>query len=102
MLFFFRPKLEAVEPLLKTMHENGLGVPNSVVQYIQEHAGDEMTESVAQLLVELSSGTLMPTELIAYPSSTNRQNFYKGAQKFVGFAKEHNLTEALNEKKVVF
>lgn len=96
-----KPKLEAVEPLLKTMHENGLGVPNSVVQYIQEHAGDEMTESVAQLLVELSSGTLMPTELIAYPSSTNRQNFYKGAQKFVGFAKEHNLTEALNEKKLL-
>lgn len=99
---FYSPKLEAVEPLLKAMHENGLGVPHSVVQYIQENAGDEMTETVAELLVELSSGKLMPTDLIAFRSFNTSKYVNQGAQKFIQLTKDHNLAEALKEKEVVF
>ena len=88
-----------MEPLLKAMQENGIGISQSVAQYIQENASDEMTESVAQLLFELGSGKLMPTDLIALPYSANR-NVYKRAQKFVELAKENQLEEALKEKEV--
>lgn len=88
-----------MEPLLKAMQENGIGISQSVAQYIQENASDEMTESVAQLLVELGSGKLMPTDLIALPYSANR-NVYKRTQKFVELAKENQLEEALKEKEV--
>lgn len=81
------------------MQENGIGISQSVAQYIQETASDEMTESVAQLLVELGSGKLMPTDLIASPYSTNR-NVYKRTQRFVELAKAHQLEEALKEKEV--
>lgn len=99
--FFCRPKLEILEPLLKAMLESGLGISQSVVQTIQEGAGEEMTESIAQLLVELGSGKVTPTDLLRFPSSGNR-TIYKRTQKFVELAKEHNLEEALKEKDVCF
>lgn len=81
------------------MLENGLGISQGVVQTIQESAGEEMTESVAQLLVELGSGKVAPTDLLRLPSNNNRSVFRK-TQKFVDLAKDHKLEEALVEKEV--
>lgn len=90
-----------MEPLLKAMLESGLGISQSAVQSIQEGVGEEMTESVAQLLVELGSGKVTPTDLLRFPSSGNR-TAYKRTQKFVDLAKDRKLEEALQEKEVCF
>lgn len=83
------------------MHQSGIGISQSVAQQIQESAGEEMTESVAQLLVELGSGKLAPTDLIPYPTFANR-NVFRRTQKFVDLVKDRKLEEALQEKAVCF
>jgi hypothetical protein len=101
--FFFSPKLEVVEPLLKAMHENGISLPTSAIQHIQEKASEEMTDSVAQLLVELGSGKLAPTDVFAYPSDKSKRNEgyqFKSVAAFIEFAKQNNLEQALKEKEV--
>lgn len=82
---------------MKSMHETGLGIPLSVVQYIQENAADEMTESVAQLIVELGSGKLIPSDQNAYSESEIESN---ATYRLFGLIKSRKLDEALLEKQV--
>ncbi len=85
------------------MHENGISLPTSAVQHIQEKASEEMTDSVAQLLVELGSGKLAPTDVFAFPSDKSKRNEgfqHKSVAAFIEFAKQNNLEQALKEKEV--
>ena len=61
-----------------------------------------MTDSVAQLLVELGSGKLPLTDILPFPSDSFKGNQTKSVFAFVEFAKQNNLEKALNEKKVFF
>lgn len=96
-----RPKLEVVEPLLKALQENGIGIPQVVSHFIQEKAGENMTEPVAELLVALGSGNLMPAELKQVQYEESRSDPSRRAiARFVSLARTHKLEEALKEKEV--
>lgn len=87
-----------LEPVLKAFHEKGLGVSHAVAQYIQDSAADTLTEPVAQLLVELGSGKLVPANLQEYPRENVVQN--RRIARFVEYARDRKLEEALREKEV--
>lgn len=83
---------------MNSLHQSGIGISQNVIQLVQETVGDEMTESVAQLLVELGSGKLALADLIPFPSIV--KNSPKRTQKFIEFVKSNKLEEALKEKEV--
>lgn len=98
-----RPKLVSLEPLLRAFRDQGLGAPQVVLQYIQERAGDEMTEPVAELLTELGSGKLVPVDLQrsrnwdrSVDQSVDRKQF-----RFIELARNRQLDEALELKQVI-
>ena len=101
----YSPKLEAVEPLLKALHENGISLPLNAIRHIQEKASEEITNSIAELLVELGSGKLVPTDVFPFPSDRskrNENNQDKSVAAFIESAKQNNLEQALKEKEVSF
>lgn len=99
-----RPKVVALEPLLQALQEQGMGLSQSTAQFIQEALGDDMTDSVAELLTELSSGKLTPLDV--QPGLPRRRIFTNNTQdnkqlRFIELARERKLDEALALKRVI-
>ena len=59
-----------------------------------------MTESVAELLVALGSGNLVPIDLKLSSEEMRDEPTRKPVGKFVSLARAHKLEEALKEKEV--
>ena len=101
----------ALEPLLQELREKGMPLSQLVAQSIQEAVGDDMTDSVGELLSELSSGKLLPVNvepILPRNQLDARVRNYDPSQarydirqlQFIDLARERKLNEVLALKLV--
>jgi hypothetical protein len=89
-----------LEPLLKALQEQKLGVSLSTVQFIREKAEEDMTESVALLLEELGSGKLIPEDLVTFAPHRDASTVDVSIRKLIIAIKDRKLEQALKYKVV--